>query len=172
MNYLKEVLNEVEKSVRLNKDFNDFENYINGNANIYLSGKGRSGIVVQGFANRLMHLGYKVHLVGEISAPHTKKDDILILCSGSGETKSLIPIAEQAKENNMTILLFTQSNQSTLAKLANKTFLVKTIEDSVQPMGTLFEELTFLIFDSIILHLMKNSQQDEQDMKARHADLE
>lgn len=172
MNYLKEVLNEIENSSNLNDDFNDFANYINRKSNIYLSGKGRSGIVVQGFANRLMHLGYKVHLVGEISAPHTKKDDILILCSGSGETQSLIPIAEQAKENEMTILLFTQSNQSTLAKIANKIFLVKTIEDSVQPMGTLFEELTFLIFDSIILYLMEISQQDEQDMKARHANLE
>lgn len=172
MNYLKEILNELENSASLNGDFKKFANYINKKSSIYLLGKGRSGIAVQGFANRLMHLGYKVHLVGEISAPHTKKDDILILCSGSGETRTLIPIAEQAKENKMMIILFTQSNHSTLEKIATKTFFVKTIEDSIQPMGTLFEELTFLIFDSIILYLMEISQQNELDMKARHANLE
>ena len=38
---------------------------------IYLTGAGRSGLMIRSFANRLLHLGYNISVVGEISSPHT-----------------------------------------------------------------------------------------------------
>ena len=46
---------------------------------IFLTGKGRSGLAAKGFANRLMHLGFQAYVIGEISTPHTKAGDLLII---------------------------------------------------------------------------------------------
>jgi 6-phospho-3-hexuloisomerase len=38
---------------------------------IFLAGAGRSGVVITGFANRLIHLGKSVSLISEITCPHS-----------------------------------------------------------------------------------------------------
>ena len=65
---------------------------------IFTAGAGRSRLAVQAFTNRLMHLGLPVSHVGEITAPHTKKGDLLLIGSGSGETGSLVEMAKKGKE--------------------------------------------------------------------------
>ena len=57
---------------------------------------GRSGIAIRAFANRLLHLGFSVSVVGEISSPHTQPGDLLIIGSGSGETTSLKSLAQKS----------------------------------------------------------------------------
>ena len=52
---------------------------IQGANHIFLAGAGRSGLMIRAFANRLLHLGYSVSLVGEISSPHTKSGDLFLL---------------------------------------------------------------------------------------------
>lgn len=64
---------------------------------IFLTGKGRSGLAAKGFANRLMHLGFQAYVIGEISTPHTKAGDLLIITSGSGETDALVSIAKKSQ---------------------------------------------------------------------------
>ncbi|MGL5884535.1 MAG: 6-phospho-3-hexuloisomerase, partial [Bombilactobacillus sp.] len=49
---------------------------INHSHHIFLAGAGRSGIAIQAFANRLLHLGYSVSIVGEISSPHSHPEDL------------------------------------------------------------------------------------------------
>ena len=39
---------------------------------IFLAGAGRSGLMIRGFANRLLHLGYSVSIVGEITTYKTR----------------------------------------------------------------------------------------------------
>ena len=77
---------------------------------IYLTGAGRSGLMIRSFANRLLHLGYNISVVGEISSPHTHPGDLLLISSGSGETKSLISQAEIAKQNGLKVALITTSS--------------------------------------------------------------
>ena len=43
---------------------------------------------------------------------------------------------------------------------------------SIQPMGSQFEQMSFLIFDAIVLKLMENWNQTSEQMFMRHADLE
>ena len=63
-----------------------FVSQIKNAKHIFLQGAGRSGIAIRSFANRLLHLGFSVSVVGEISSPHTKPGDLVIIGSGSGET--------------------------------------------------------------------------------------
>ena len=106
---------------------------------IYLTGAGRSGLMIRSFANRLLHLGYNISVVGEISSPHTHPGDLLLISSGSGETKSLISQAEIAKQNGLKVALITTSSISSLAKLADIVLLIPvqskdTNGETIQPM--------------------------------------
>ena len=51
---------------------------------IFVVGAGRSGLALRMSAMRLMHLGFDVHVVGEVTAPAISKGDVLLAASGSG----------------------------------------------------------------------------------------
>lgn len=179
-NILKELTSNAEKieDTQINQMITQLKN-----ANhIFLAGAGRSGIVVQAFANRLMHLGFSVSLVGEVTSPHSQPGDLLIICSGSGETASLKTLATRAASQDVVISLITMNKYSSIAKLASSAIILpgrlKTdvVEKSTnyfsQPMGSSFEQLSFLLFDSIVLDLMYELSETSESMFARHADFE
>ena len=43
---------------------------------------------------------------------------------------------------------------------------------SVQPMGSLFEQLSWLVYDSAVLEIMKLTGETSESMYLRHANLE
>lgn len=149
---------------------------------IFGAGAGRSGVAMRGFINRLMHLGRSVSLVGDISNPHTKAGDLLIIGSGSGETDSLVAMANKAKKNNVKIALITMDPDSTIGKLADVVVVLPGVSPklqnagmditSIQPMGSAFEQLSFLTYDGVILELMEKMGETTDTMFPRHADLE
>ena len=66
---------------------------------IFLTGKGRSGLAAKGFANRLMHLGFQAYVIGEISTPHTKAGDLLIITSGSRRNQMPWSVLQKKPKN-------------------------------------------------------------------------
>lgn len=177
-NNVEAILNELKQNSQQIDDcyFKDFIEEILQAQHIFLLGKGRSGLVISAFANRLMHLGLSVSLVGEISSPHTKPGDLLVIGSGSGETTSLISLAQTAKKGNVRIALLTTNERSTLASLADSIVVLpgasKLVGGSKQPMASAFEQLSFLVYDAIILELMKRLDENSNSMFQRHANLE
>lgn len=177
-NNFKIILNELKQNSQ-NVNDNDFQSFIKEIVkahHIYLLGKGRSGLVISAFANRLMHLGFSVSLVGEITSPHTSAGDLLIIGSGSGETPSLVSIAQIAKKEKIRLALITTNEKSTIASLADSIVVLpgasKLSGKSKQPMGTAFEQLSFLAYDAIILELMKILNEKSDRMFQRHANFE
>ncbi|MDG6249494.1 MAG: SIS domain-containing protein, partial [Methanocalculus sp.] len=65
---------------------------------IYVTGAGRSGLVAKAFAIRLMHLGFPCYVIGETITPAFDSGDMLVVFSGSGETKSVVSAAEKVRE--------------------------------------------------------------------------
>lgn len=148
---------------------------------IFLAGAGRSGVAIRGFANRLMHLGKSVSLVGDISSPHSQPGDLLIVGSGSGETESLVALARKAERSGVKIGLITMDATSTLGQLADAAVVLPGVSPklqgsaqvtSIQPMGSAFEQISFLTYDAIILELMQQMSETTDTMFPRHADLE
>lgn len=149
---------------------------------IFLAGAGRSGTAVRAFANRLMHLGLSVSMVGEISSPRSGKGDLLIIGSGSGETESLIAMSEKAKKNGVKIALVTMDAHSAIGRSADVTVVLPGVSPklknagiditSIQPGGSAFEQIQFLTYDGVILELMQKMNETSQSMFSRHADLE
>lgn len=148
---------------------------------IFLAGAGRSGVVIRGFANRLMHLGKSVSLVGDTTSPHSHPGNLLIVGSGSGETESLVALACKAQRNGVRTALITMDATSTLGQLADVAVVLPGVSPklkgaaqvtSVQPMGSAFEQISFLCYDAIILELMQRMAETTDTMFPRHADLE
>lgn len=145
---------------------------------IFVAGAGRSGLCMRALGMRLMHLGKTVYVVGETTTPSILAADLLILGSGSGRTASLLAAAEMARHQGAQILLFTTDAASPLAGLVDHRIVIpappsprKTAE-SLQPMGSLFEQALLILCDSLILKLMQWTGVDAAQMLERHANLE
>lgn len=182
--YLTNIISELATNARYinNEQLTEFVKAIIKAKHIFIAGAGRSGVVIRGFANRLLHLGFSVSIVGDITSPHSQNGDLVIINSGSGETKSLISMAKKAKtENNITVYLLTMNPSSTLAQLADNIVQlpgvspkVTALSDitSIQPMGSAFEQISMLTYDAIVLELMDQLGETTESMFERHANFE
>lgn len=177
------ILNELQQNALKIDDAQaaQFISQIKSAKHIFLQGAGRSGIAIRGFANRLLHLGFCVSIVGEISSPHTKPGDLVIIGSGSGETGSLVSLAQKAVANGVDVALVTMKTNSTIGRLAKSVLVLPgTVKEEndrkegafSQPMGSAFEQLCFITYDAIILELMAQLGETSDSMFKRHADLE
>ena len=143
---------------------------------IFVSGAGRSGLIGRFFAMRLMHSGYDVSVVGEIVTPSIKAGDLLIVISGSGETEQLVAFTKKAKEIGAKIVLISAKDESTIGDLAELTLQIGRNEQygkvKGMPMGTVFELSTLLFLEATVSHMIHDKGIAEEDMRARHANLE
>ncbi|GIO86110.1 3-hexulose-6-phosphate isomerase [Paenibacillus faecis] len=147
---------------------------------VFVAGAGRSGLMGRAFAMRLMHLGIQAYVVGETVTPGIGSGDLLIIGSGSGETQSLIGMANKAKHIGATVALVTIHPNSTLGRLSVTVQLPGSAKDSedrestasIQPMASLFEQMLIILFDAVILRLMDQMGQNARQMFDRHANLE
>ena len=155
---------------------------------LFVMGAGRSGLVVKGFAMRLMHLGFNVYVVGETVTPAVETDDLLIVISGSGETKSINEMSALAKAKGTRLAAVTSNRDSTLGTISDAIVVVKGRTKasgmdfmerqvvgshiSFAPLGTMFEISTMVFLDGIIAALMEITKKSEEDLKKKHATLE
>lgn len=182
--YLKQILNELTTNQQYidNGTLQELVTAIRQAGHIFTAGAGRSGIAISGFTNRLMHLGFSVSQVGEISSPHSHAGDLLIIGSGSGETTSLVALAEKAHKSNVKIALITMDSASSIARLADTIVVLPGVSPklknkglditSIQPMGSAFEQISNLTYDAIVMELMEQTGQTSDEMFTRHADFE
>ncbi len=72
---------------------------ISESKSVFIVGSGRSELIGMAFAMRLMHLGFIVYVIGDVTTPAIDKEDCLIAISGSGETRTVTMAAETAAES-------------------------------------------------------------------------
>lgn len=150
------------------------------NANhIFIMGAGRTGLMMKAAAMRLMHLGYKVYVIGETTTPAICKGDILLAGSGSGTTSGIVKAAETAKTVGAAVVCFTTNALSPLAKLANNTILIPAAQKqerdeaiSKQYAGSLFEQSLLLVLDALIQTLWELDGSSASELWKRHANME
>ncbi|WP_429970271.1 6-phospho-3-hexuloisomerase [Fructilactobacillus sp. Tb1] len=147
---------------------------------IFVYGGGRSGLALKGLAMRLVQMGKTAYVVGETTTPAIKKGDLLIIASASGETQGTLNIANEAHKVGAEIWLLSTTDDSSIAKVANKTSIlpgksknsVGNVVASQQPMGSLFEQSVWLFGDAIAMAYMNFADVSEAAMRERHANLE
>ena len=144
---------------------------------VFIAAAGRSKMVANMFAMRLMHCGLNVQVVGETTTTQINKFDMLLLVSGSGETKQLINFAKKADEVGSDILLVTASPTSTLRYIADDTFQIGPSDrvlspDKNLPLGSRFELATMIFFETVILNFMEQLKLTEDNLRNCHTNLE
>lgn len=143
---------------------------------IYITGVGRSGLVVQAFGQRLMHLGFDVHLASEITAPAIRRGDLLVACSGTGATLLPLYMARKAHRIGARVVSLTARPKSPLSKISNLTVTIPAPlergRETRQPARSLFEQVLFLYLDSVILTAMHGLKIPGRKIRRRHANLE
>jgi len=160
-------------------------------ARIYVMGAGRSGLVAKALAMRLMHLGFSSYVVGETITPAMTCGDMLIVMSGSGKTRTVLDIAETAKQQSGRVCLITASLPSPLGDKADcivliPSFRASSADKEIQvasriiksdhtlfaPLGTLFETTSLIFCDAIISVLMERLTLSAAQMQEHHANIE
>ena len=148
---------------------------------IYVSGAGRSLLMLRGIAMRLMHLGFNSYVVGDTTTPAFEKGDLLIAGSGSGETSGLVNVVSKARKLGGRIAVLTIKKESTLGQMADvlveiSAFTPKVayenMERSVLPSGSLFEECLLVLGDTIVVPLAEKKGFKLEEGFPRHANLE
>jgi len=144
---------------------------------VFIAAAGRSKMVANMFAMRLMHCGLNVQVVGETTTTQINKFDMLLLVSGSGETKQLINFAEKADEVGSDILLVSASPASTLRYIADDTYQIGPSDrilspDKNLPLGSRFELSTMIFFETVILNFMEQLKLTEDNLRNCHTNLE
>ncbi len=143
---------------------------------IFIAGAGRSKLVGNFFAMRLVHSGYDVSVVGEIVTPSIKNGDLLIIISGSGETEQLIAFTKSAKKVGANIVLISAKSSSTIGDFADAVFTIGSADQYGKllgmPMGTVFELSTLVFLEATVSHIIHEKGIAEEVMRERHANLE
>ena len=174
------IINELNQSVKTlsDDDIIDLIQKIQQHKRIFVYGTGRSGLMLKAFAMRLMQLGLNSFVVGETTTPSVQKGDLLILASASGETESVNIMAKSARNKVIDLAIICASDTSTLAKLQTPNILLQSgtkfnqSQVSQQPLGSLFEQMLLIIFDTVILVMSREQNESNNDMAQRHASLE
>lgn len=148
---------------------------------IFVAGSGRSGLMMRAFAMRLMHMGFSVFVAGDATTPAIGKDDLLVIGSGSGETGAMVVFAGKAKALGAHVALLTIYPDSTIARMADVVVRIhaparmgprKDDSESIQPMGSLFEQSLLVVLDGVILKMMLEKPVAIERMVKEHANLE
>ena len=178
-----EVINRIDE-----EQVEDMIQAISKSKSVFIVGSGRSGLIGMAFAMRLMHLGFVVYVIGDVTTPSINKDDCLVAISGSGETRTVTIAAETAAESGASVIGITTNTSSTLGKFLDvavnieskskepwkyyTSHVLKGNYDDLTPMGTLFEDSTHLFLDGLIAEFMARLGKKEIDLKKRHTTIE
>ena len=176
------ILSELDSALKTS-DFTDLHNFISkitSASNIVVFGAGRVGLMMKTFAMRLNHLGLNSFFLGEINLPATGKGDLLVIGSGSGNTKSVVSIAQIAQSKGLDIISVTSNVDSEIAGLSSSLVHLncQTKESvaepklSIQPMTTIFEQSLLIFLDALVLDLMETLGEDNESMSKRHNVIE
>lgn len=147
---------------------------------IFVNGAGRSGFIASAFAMRLVHLGLTAYVVGETVTPRTRPGDLMVACSGTGETPITLYYAKTAKKSGVRLVALTADAVSELAGLADEVVVIpgttrKKCEagvESFQYGGSLFEQSLLMLLDTVCERIRRRLGRSAREMDEIHTDME
>jgi 6-phospho-3-hexuloisomerase len=141
---------------------------------VFVSGMGRSGLMMRAFAVRLTQLGVTVFVVGDTTTPSIAKGDLLVVGSRYGRSGSLSHFVHIARREGARVAVVTMAPDTPLAESADIVATIPVAEGgpSKQPLGTLFEQSLLVYLDAVVVLLKRLLHKTEKAMRKRHTNLE
>ncbi len=142
-------------------------------------GLGREGLVMRGFAMRLMHLGIPTAVVGDMTTPPVGKGDLFLVSCGPGYLSTVDALTSVALDAGATVAMITSQPAAPLPQRAGvrlalpaQTMAEQEGSTSQQAMGSVFEQAMWILLDSIVPRLQTALGQGSEDLRRRHTNLE
>ncbi|MGC4018586.1 MAG: SIS domain-containing protein [Muricomes sp.] len=153
---------------------------IKKNERIFLLAAGREGLATKAFAMRLMHLGKKSYWIWDDTTPSIGEGDLMICACGSADVGHENYVAQMAKDNGAALALITPSNTGYLIPISDLVVnlpaaaykAVGEYVSSKQLMGNLFEQALFIFYDVLVMMLREETGVTQEEMTARHRNVE
>jgi 6-phospho-3-hexuloisomerase len=151
----------------------DFVREILSAHQIVVAGRGRSGMMAAAFARRLGQMGLAAWGLDDTTVPRLGKNDVLVACTGSGTTPTVLSLMDTARQGGARVLSVTRKSNPTAAAADVVAELdVEVPEEGLFPLGTLFEVSLLAFLDHIVVDLIAALGATESDLGARHTNLE
>jgi len=141
---------------------------------VLLYGVGRTGLALQAFAMRLMHLGLDAHFVGQLAAPPVGSADMLLAVLAVGRLPTADALIGTAKSAGARIVVISARPGSVQGADLVLPLPAQTMADpmtSLLPLGSPFELALSLLCDLTVVELMARLGRSNADLAARHANL-
>jgi len=183
------IMKNIEANIKhLDKNFEYTQKFVNlvydgleNNRKFFLLASGRSAFILECFATRLVHLGAEVHIVTNVaSIPAMRKEDILIVLSGSGTTRIVVSLLNNYVNTVKPygIVTITSHPETVIGRLGDITIKLKGrskrdkgIGDTaiLTPEGTMFEQIAFCYLDAIVAELAIKMGITNEDLLKKHS---
>ena len=179
MNELKQVLDSIQVH-----EVEQFIQLIMTSKKVCGYGAGRMGYGLRAFMMRLNHLGIQASFINDTYCPPLDSNDLFIVTSGSGETKSVLEYLKIAKDHGIKTIAITGNRESTMARTADSVVVFKSSNgglnsadsnskiNSIQPMTSLNEQAMFVFFDILAVILIDRLGISKKDEKKFHFNVE
>lgn len=138
---------------------------------VYVTGFGRSGLVSEAFAMRLMHLGYHVRVAGATTTPGIGPGALLLGISNSGDSYRVRHNVRVAAEAGATTAIITAAEEVAHADHLVRLPVGPGGVPTAQHGGTLFEQAALLLGDVICEAIRAVKQPAGELLDGRHANL-
>jgi 6-phospho-3-hexuloisomerase len=182
-NYAQTVLKEHEAVFAAQdvEELGDFIRAIIGAKRIFVVGAGREGIAARSFAMRLMHLGKETYWLWDDTTPGMKEGDLFLAVDGSGKIGHIDYLTEQALHTGAAVGIITGAPGERIPQAADHVLFVPAavykgtdprVVPSKQPMGNLFEQHLFLLFDIMVMLIQEEMGLTYEQMESRHRNIE
>lgn len=148
---------------------------------IFVFGAGREGIAARSFAMRIMHLGKETYWLLDDTTPGMKEGDLFLVVNGSGKIGYIDYFLDQAQKTGAKTAVLTGAPMERTPLASNATAFIPAavykgtdprVVPSKQPMGNLFEQHLFLLFDILVMMLEQKMGLTHEQMESRHRNVE
>lgn len=147
---------------------------------VFIFAVGRVLLSLQCLGKRLNHLGIDCQTVGAMDEKPIGPEDLLLIASGSGESKLPAEIARIAKVKGARLALITSASGLTIKALSNtvvhlpcptKMEPTRGVK-SIQLMSTVFDQALHVFGDAAALIIQDRKHLSHDEVWQRHANLE
>ncbi len=157
-----------------------FVDAVKSHKRIFTIGAGREGLATKAFAMRLAHLGKTSHWIWDDTTPALGKGDLLVATCGPGHIDTIDQVIRYSKEAGATIATISAAEQGYSVEQADVKVKLPaaayrasgTFVETVQPMGNLFEQALFIMFDIVVMMAREELNIPKEEMVARHRNIE
>jgi len=151
-----------------------------GAEKVFIFAVGRVFLALECLGKRLGHFGIDCQIVGSINEKPIGPSDLMLIASGSGESKLPAEIAGIAKSKGARLALITSARESTIKSISDVVVHLPcpTKNDvsagitSIQSMSTLFDQSLHIFGDVVALAIQSRKGFTNEELWKYHANLE